>query len=308
MNYKDYYKILGVGNNASNEEIKKVYRKLALKFHPDKNPGDKLAEDKFKEINEAHHVLSDPEKRKKYDQFGQDWQHYQEAGVPEKDFDWAKYASPDGKQHYYTSGADFQNIFSGEGNSDFFETLFGQGFSEGRRTGKIKFKGHDLTASMTISLQEAYIGTTRIFEINNQTIKIKINPGIQIGQVLKLSGKGALGRNGGENGDLLLTINISLHNKLERKGSHLYRDISVDLYTAVLGGKINVETLKGIVKLNIPKETENGKVFKLTRLGMPLYGEKNKYGDLFVKVFLVIPKNLNKNEIQLFKNLSEIRN
>jgi curved DNA-binding protein len=308
MNYKDYYKILGVIKNATIDEIKTAYRKLAKKYHPDKNVNDPSAEEKFKEINEAHAVLSDPEKRKKYDQFGQDWQHYQEAGASAGGFDWKKYANQGGGQTFYASGADLNEIFEREGSSDFFDMLFGQEFKRGQTKTTFKFRGQDVSASMTITLDEAYHGTTRLFKLNGHTIKININPGIPDKHVLKLSGKGIPGLNGGENGDLYLTIHINPHPNFERKGDHLYCNVPVDLYTAILGGKVNIRTLKGNVKLSIPKETENGNVFKLADLGMPKYNEKNKFGDLFVKVSIQIPKNLNAKEIDFFKKLSQLRN
>jgi curved DNA-binding protein len=307
MLYKDYYQVLDVDKNATSEEIKKAYRKLAKRYHPDKNKNDLAAEEKFKKINEANAVLSDPEKRKKYDQYGRDWKHYQEAGVHPGGFDWTKYANQGGEQTHYASGADLNDIFGKEGFSDFFEMLFGQGIRQGRGKATFQFRGQDIAASATISMEEAYHGTTRIFQLNGQTIKITIHPGIYDQQKLKLSGKGNLGVGGGDNGDLYLTVHVDRTPDFERKGDHLYCEVPVDLYTAILGGEVNVETMKGNVRLSIPRETEDGKVFKLKGLGMPKPGKKQKYGDLFAKVSIRIPKKLSAREVKLFEELRDLR-
>jgi curved DNA-binding protein len=305
MNYKDYYDILGVQKTATPAEIKKAYRLLALKYHPDKNKGDKTAEEKFKDINEANEVLSDPEKRKKYDQFGQDWEHYQEAAKHGEKFDWSKYAQqPGGGQRFET--ADFGEVFGGGDAGDFFEMLFGQPF--GRRRGKpAALKGNDLEAEMDLSLEDAYHGATRMLKIDEQTLRIKIDPGIKDGQVLRLSGKGGAGLNGGSNGDLYLTARIREHPEFRREENDLHCDLPVELYTALLGGKVEVTTLKGRIKIDIPKETPNGKELRLKGLGMPYYKEKNKHGDLYVKVVIQLPKSLTETELGLFRKLAEIR-
>ena len=259
MTYKDYYKILGIEKTATKEEIKKAYRKLAMKYHPDKNPGDKEAERKFKEINEAHAVLSDPEKKKKYDQFGRDWELYERTGAQRGDFDFSQYTSQEGQRFYYRTG-DFSEVFGGRDADDFFEMLFGERFQArpGGRSGG--FKGPDITAETTISLEEAYHGTNRLVELGGQKIKINIKPGIRDRQILKVSGKGGPGLSGGKAGDFLLRVRIAGHAEYRREEHDLYKDIPVDLYTAVLGGKVTVPTMKGTVKVDIPKETENGKV------------------------------------------------
>ena len=304
MTYKDYYKVLGVANTATPEEIKKAYRKLALKYHPDKTKGDKVAEEKFKDVNEANEVLSDPQKRKKYDQFGADWKHYEEAGAPPGGFNWSKYASNRGGQTHTMSQEEFNAMFNEEDAGDFFETLFGlhPGERRGRRNRTIK--GDDFEAETTLSLEEAYHGSTRLIKINNQTIRVTIHPGIEDKHVLRVPGKGAVGMNGGANGDLYLTVRISSHPNFQRKGNDLYCDLPVELYTAVLGGKTKIKTLKGIVKIDIPKETPNGKVLRLIGLGMPIYGKKNEFGNLYVKVVILLPDHLSKEEIDLFKKLA----
>jgi curved DNA-binding protein len=305
MTYKDYYKVLGVDKTATPEEIKKAFRRLALKYHPDKTKGDKTAEEKFKDINEANEVLSDPEKRKKYDQFGHDWAQYQEAGQHGEKFDWSKYAQgPAGGRRSETT--DFSEIFGGGGAGDFFEMLFGQPFG-GRREKPVPLKGIDLEAEMDLSLEDSYHGATRMLKVDGQTLRIKIDPGIKHGQVLRLPGKGGAGLNGGPGGDLYLTAKIREHPEFKREGNDLYCDLPVGLYTAVLGGKVEVRTLKGKIKIDIPKETQNGKVLRLKGLGMPYYKEKNKYGDLYVKISGQLPKSLTETELGLFRQLAELR-
>jgi len=307
MNYRDYYKVLGVTKGATQEEIKKAYRALAQKYHPDKTKGDKGAEDRFKEINEANEVLSDPEKRKKYDQFGQDWKHYQEAGAQPGGFDWSKYASGQTGQTGGMSPEEFNAMFGEEGAGDIFELLFGQrrGSRRGRRSAAMK--GEDLSAEAALSLEEAYKGSARLITLDRQTIKVTINPGIADGQDLRIPGKGGPGMNGGPNGDLFLTIRIMPHPQFERKGNDLHRDLHIDLYTAVLGGKTHVQTLKGAVKVDIPKGTQNGTELRLKGLGMPVYGKKDEYGNLIVKIVVQVPQNLSDAENELFKKLAALR-
>lgn len=317
MDYKDYYKILGVEKSASQDEIKKAYRKLAVKYHPDKNAGNKEAEEKFKEINEANEVLSDAGKRKKYDELGENWKYYQQAGGQSQDFDWSRYANQGGGGTRYYSGSDFGGFegFGGGGGggfSDFFETLFGGGgFSQGggARRGRrsSSMRGEDMRASLSITLEEAYNGVEKLFTIDGQSIKLKIKPGIPDGHVLKLTGKGYAGSGGGAHGDLLLSIAIENDNRYERKGADLYTDIPVDIYTAQLGGKSEVKTFKGTVKVNIAKETDNGKTLRLPGMGMPIYGKTNEFGDLYVKVNLHVIKNLSEKEEKLFKELASLR-
>ena len=306
MIYKDYYKDLGVRKTATPAEIKKAYRALANKYHPDKAKGDKAAEEKFKEINEANEVLSDPVKRKKYDQFGADWKHYEEAGAQPGGFDWSKYASG-GRQSRSTGTQESDTTFAGDSMNDLFEMLFGQhsGQPPGRRS--VVTKGEDLETATTISLEEAYHGTARLIQINSQTIKVTIKQGVADQQTLRIAGKGGAGRSGGANGDLYLTVRIAPHPEFQRRGNDLHGDLPVDLYTAVLGGKAPIKTLKGKVSLTIPKGTPNGKEFRLRGLGMPVYSKKNKFGNLLVTVSVVLPEHLNDEETELFGKLAERR-
>lgn len=306
MDFKDYYKILGVDKNASADEIKKAYRKLALKHHPDKNPNNKAAEEKFKEINEANEVLSDPEKKKKYDELGENYNRYQQQGRPDDSFDWSKWTS--GNQGGYSSFSGGQP-FGGEGEfSSFFESLFGGGRGFNPRRSNVKSKGQDYRAEMEVPLEDAYRGTTGRIEVNGKTLEMKIKPGIRNGQVLRIKERGGPGRNGGPKGDIYLTVIIPPHPHFERKEDDLYCNIPVDLYTAVLGGKQLIITLKGNIRIDIPAGTENGKVLRLKGLGMPRFGKTNEFGDLYAKVSIMLPKNLTEKEIALFKELQKLQN
>ena len=319
MEYKDYYKILGIPKSASQDEIKKAYRKLAVKYHPDKNAGDKTAEAKFKEINEAHEVLGDAEKKRRYDELGSNWNAYQGSGQQSQGgFDWGKYqqqyGGSQGGQTYSTNFGDFSGSFGGSGGggfSDFFEAFFGgAGFGGGkqRSSGKRQaLKGEDMQAELQVTLEDAYNGAEKVFEIGGQTIKLKLKKGVTDGQILKLAGKGYPGHNNGSNGDLLLTIKVAKHPLYNRIDDDLYMDLPLDIFTAVLGGKLDVSTLKGKIKITIPPETSNGKTLRLGGLGMPKYGKDSQHGDLFVKIDLETPKNLTPEEKKLFEKLAELR-
>ncbi len=318
MDYKDYYKILGVSKTATQDEIKKAFRKLAMKYHPDKNAGDKTAEAKFKEVNEANEVIGDAEKRRKYDELGSNWNAYQQGGQTGGGFDWGKYQqqySGQGGQNYSTNFGDFGSSFGGGGGgfSDFFEAFFGgagSGFTGGKqRSGgrKQQIKGEDTQAELPISLEDAFNGAEKIFEIGGQKIKLKIKKGSYDGQTLKLAGKGYPGHNNGPNGDLLLTLKLQKHPLYNRIDDDLYMDLPLDIFTAVLGGKLDVTTLKGKIKITIPPETSNGKTLRLGGLGMPKYGKDSQHGDLFVKIELQTPKDLTTEEKKLFEELQKLR-
>lgn len=293
MEYRDYYKILGVSKSASTDDIKKAFRKLAVKYHPDKNPGDKSAEDKFKEITEANDVLSDPEKRKKYDEVGANWKHYENMQ----------------NQNGNRQGRQRTTYQTGQqgGFSDFFESFFGGGFGEtfgGGRTARQR--GQDFEGKITISLEEAYNGTSRRIHVGDDVLDIKIKAGVKDGDILRLKGKGGSGRGGGQAGDVLITTNITPHPVFDRKGNDLYRDIKVDLYSAVLGNKINVETMKGKIQVSIKPGTQNGASLRLKGMGMPVQASRDTFGDLYVKVMIVLPVNLSEKELHLFQQLSEL--
>ncbi|GEP96269.1 DnaJ C-terminal domain-containing protein [Chitinophaga cymbidii] len=304
MEYKDYYKILGVDKKASAADIKKAYRKLAVKYHPDKNPDDKLAEEKFKELNEAYEVLSDEEKRKKYDEFGENWKYYEQGGGGNTgDFDWGRWRGQGGGQQQY------EDIF-GEGGqfSDFFEHLFGGGFRSRGQQGRTRTrKGTDLHATMQVGLQDVYTGATKQIEVNGQKLNLKIKPGTYQGQVLRLKGKGHPGRNGGEPGDLLLEIGIAEDPRYELKGKDVYLELPLDLYTAVLGGKVPVAVPGSPLQLSIPAGTDGGRLFRLKGKGLPApEGGRETPGDFYVKVRITVPKQLSDEEKELFTRLSKL--
>lgn len=312
MDYKDYYKVLGVAKGASQEEIKKAYRKLAVKYHPDKNKGDKVAEEKFKEISEANNVLSDPEKRRQYDELGSNWNRYQQTGGP-GGFNWSEYARRQGGHQH--RAYDFSEVFEGAspggggrrgGFSDFFQSFFGGGFEGGGRQAGSVNRGADLRAQMEISLQDAYQGATHQFNLDGQQLRIKLKPGIEDQQTLKLAGKGAPGLSGGPAGDLYLTINVKKHPDFERKGDDLYTHAKVDLYTAVLGGKVNIMTLSGPVNMQLPEATQNEKVLRLREKGMPRYNKPGHFGDLYVTIQVELPGKLSAEEKQLFEKLRSL--
>lgn len=290
MKFTDYYQILGVPKTATAEEIKKAYRKMTMKYHPDKMPGDREAEEKFKAINEANEVLSDPEKRKKYDQLGQNWKQYENQ------------AGGNYRQHRggYTYEGDASEFFGGEGQfSDFFESFFGRGYgqqSSGPR------KGGDYQAEVDITLEEAYHGTTRLMDVNGENIRMKFK-GVREGQTLRVRGKGAPGSNGGTRGDILVTVHIPEKSGFERKGDDLYMEAPVGVFTAIAGGKVNVQTLGDPVRLVIPKGTDSGKMLRVKGKGMPRFGKEGEYGDLYVKVKLIVPKDLSAEELDTLKNI-----
>ncbi len=303
MDYKDYYKVLGVDKKATEDEIKKAYRKLAVKYHPDKNQGDKEAEAKFKEVAEAYEVLKDPDKRKKYDEMGANWKYYQQHGAA--DGGYSRYGSGASGGGSYQFEGDLNDLFGGGGNfSDFFQSFFG---GSGQGSAAYAMKGQDYRAEASITLEEAYHGTSRLLELNGQKLRIKIKPGIQDGQLLRIKGKGGRGSQGGPAGDLLINVLVEEHPLYKRKDYDLFKEVRVDLYTAVLGGKIEVDTLKGKVKVNIPPGTENGKLLRIKNRGMPHYDEMSKFGHLYININVEMPKNLSSEETALFEKLKSIR-
>ncbi len=332
MEYKDYYKILGVPRNATEKEIKKAYRKLARQYHPDANPNDPTAEEKFKEINEAYEVLSDPEKRKKYDQFGAQWKNFTSAGGRPEDFwqQWQRGAgagagAPGGASYRTVSPEEFEEMFGGAGGfSDFFEALFGMGGRRGARTGGFEdifggaygpgagtrarpVRGRDIEHPIDITLEEAYHGTSRMLQMDGERIEVKIPRGVKTGSRVRVAGKGEPGRHGGKPGDLYLKINVLPHPKFQRDGDDLRLKLPVDLYTLILGGEVQVPTLDRPLILNIPPETDNGKIFRLRGKGMPNLKKPDKHGDLYVEVSAKLPKHLTEKEKELFRQLRALR-
>lgn len=309
MEFKDYYKTLGVEKDATQEEIKKAYRKLALKYHPDRNPNNNAAEEKFKEITEANEVLSNPDKRKKYDQLGANWKQYEHAGGGMNDW-FNQYASGRQGGSSFRFEGDLGNLFGNVGGfSDFFESFFGGRRSQQHAGSPFTQtqKGSDYEADLNLTFEEAYNGTERQINVDGRKLKIVIDPGTREGKKLRLRNQGAQGRGSGERGDLYLTIHILEHPFYEVKDDDLYYNLDVELYSAVLGGKVQITTIDGKkINLTIPKESENGKLLKIKNMGMKK-SNSNRKGDLIVRVNIQIPKNLTAEELKLFKKLSELR-
>ncbi len=298
MAFIDYYEILGVNKNASEEEIKKVYRKLARKYHPDLNPNDKEANKKFQQINEANEVLSDPEKRKKYDQYGKDWQHAEE-------FEKARHSG----QRRSTAGAEdfsgFSGAFDEEGFSDFFQSMFGSSGRTRGRASQVKFRGEDYNAELHLSLRDAYKTHQQTLKVNDKNIRITIPAGVENGQIIKLKGHGGPGINGGPNGDLYITFVIADDPKFKRLGNDLHATVDLDLYTAVLGGEITIDTMNGKVKLKVKPETQNGTVTRLKGKGFPVYKKEGEFGDLYITYSIKIPTHLTEKQKELFRELQK---
>jgi len=314
MDFKDYYNTMGVAKTASQDEIKKAYRKLAVKYHPDKNAGNKQSEEKFKDISEAYEVLKDPEKRKKYDTLGSNWKQY-EQGYGGGGADFSQWARQGGGRQYsrtYTSedfgGTDFSDFFnsffSGEGGQGFGDIFGGQ---RKNRTAGRPSKGQDYEATLEVTLNEAFHGSKRMITVNEEKISVSIPQGVYNGQVLRVKGKGSPGRKGGESGDLYMHVQMLPDPFYEIKENDLYCDLHISLYQAVLGGEVPVHAPKGSFTMKIPGETQNGKVLRMKGLGMPLYRKKNEFGDLYLKIIIDIPQNLTSKEIELFKQLASLR-
>lgn len=296
MEYVDYYKILGLDKNASTEDIKKAYRKLARKYHPDINPNNKEAHKKFQEVNEANEVLSDPEKRKKYDQYGKDWKHAEEFEKAKQQQRQRTY--PGGGNEFFGSGGD-------DNFSDFFESLFGGGGRRERR--ETRFRGNDYEAQLQLGLREAFTTHQRTLTLNGKNIRITIPAGVEDGQKIRLKGHGAPGSNGGPNGDLYITFVIEEDPQFKRLGNDLYTAADVDLYTSVLGGETTVETMSGKLKLKVPPGTQNDTRTRVKGKGFPVYKNEGQFGDLYITYKVKIPTSLTEKEKELFMQLSKLR-
>lgn len=296
MAFIDYYKVLEIDKKATEAEIKKAYRKLARKYHPDINPNDKDAEKKFKEINEANEVLGNPEKRKKYDAYGENWQH---AGEFEK---------ANQQQRYYNKNASQEDFNSygrdGDDYSDFFESLFGN--ANRNRSRSQQFKGTDFNTELQLNLDEVYITQKKTISVNGKNIRFTIPAGVENGQTIKISGHGGDGINGGPKGDLYITFSIKNHPDFKRDKNNLYTTVTLDLYKAVLGGEITVATFDGKAKLKIAAGTQNGTQVKLKGKGFPVYKDEGHFGDLYITFQIKIPTNLSDKELKLFTELSKL--
>ncbi len=311
MDYIDYYKILGLDKNASEEDIKKAYRKLARKHHPDLNPNDKNANKTFQQINEANEVLSDPEKRKKYDKYGKDWKNAEQyekarqeygdrAGGSRGGGGFGGFGGEQGGEQYYEyqEGSDF---------SEFFESMFGRASGRGRSSSQGKFRGQDIQAELQISLTDAYNTHPQTFNINGKNIRITIPAGVEDGQVIKLKGHGGQGVNGGPAGDLYITFRIQNNTMFNRVGDDLYLNTQIDLYTAILGGEVTIDLLDNSkLKLKVKSVTQNGTKVRLKEKGFPVYKKEGQFGDLYVTYEVKLPNSLNEEEKKLFEQLRNL--
>ncbi len=305
MDYKDYYKILGVPKNASGDDVKRAYRKLAMKYHPDRNPGNKSAENQFKEINEAYEVLSDPKKRARYDQLGDSYFRYQQSGGAPGGFNWEEWftQAPGGRTVQY----DVDDLFGGLGGfSEFFRAIFGgMGGETMRQTATRARQPAAYQQPVEISLEEAFHGTSRILQLDNRRLEGKIPPGAQTGTKIRLAGVGPVGPNG-QKSDIYLVVQVRPDPRFERKSDDLYTEANIDLYTAVLGGQLRVQTLGGEVLLSIPPGTQPGQKFRLSGRGMPRLRNPQNRGDLYVTARIKLPRQLNEQQKRLFEQLRDL--
>jgi curved DNA-binding protein len=326
MDFQDYYVSLGVAPDADQKAIKKAYQKLAKKYHPDVNPGDKAAEAKFKEATEAYQAVSDPEKRRKYDELRQDYQQWKSRGG-RGDYNWDRWQSNPGgggggRQTYTMSPEDFAEMFGGSGSSggfngmggdgysDFFSTLFGGGGGRGFGVGSTGVRaraGQDLEVEVQVTLEEAYNGTTRIIRTGEKQIEAKIPKGVRTGSKVRLTGQGGPGISGGPEGNLYLNITLTPHARFVRDGDDLRADIPIDFYRAVLGGEVSVTTLGGEVLLKIPPLSQSRKKFRLKGKGMPNLEKPNQFGDFFAELSIVLPDGMSDQEITVLRDLAEKR-
>ncbi|MFD2289007.1 DnaJ domain-containing protein [Pedobacter petrophilus] len=292
MDYIDYYKILDLKTSASIDDIKKAYRKLARKYHPDLNPNNEEANKKFQQINEANEVLSDPDKRKKYDKYGKDWQHADQLDAQQRQ-----------RSQSQGGGSGYSGGFGGDDFSDFFSSMFGGG--AGRSSRQSPFKGQDYNADLQLNLKDAYTTHKQTLTVNGRQVRITIPAGVENGQKIKLSGYGAPGANNGQPGDLYIKFNISEDPKFKRKGNDIYIQEEIDVYTAILGGEKIVDTLNGKVKLQVPAGTQPDATLRLKGKGFPVYKKDNQFGDLYIKWQVKLPTNLNEAQKELFEKLSK---
>lgn len=299
MAFIDYYEVLGIPKTADEKEIKAAYRKMARKYHPDLNPDNKEAEKRFKEVNEANEVLSNPENRKKYDKYGKDWKHGEE-------FEKAQQQRRQQQSQYSQYGSGTEG-FGGQDYSDFFESMFGGASGHSRQSHSPKFKGQDYNAELHLELKDVYTTQKQVLTVNEKKIRITIPAGVENGQLIKIKGNGGPGMNGGPNGDLYIKFIINNHTDFKREGNNLYKDQPVDIYTAVLGGDIHVDTFDGKVKLKVKAGTGNGTKVKLKGKGFPVYKKDGEFGDLILTYQIQIPENLSEKEIELFKELKKIK-
>lgn len=305
--FKDYYAALGISPEADEKTIKQAYRKLARQYHPDVNPGDTQAEERFKEINEAYQALSDPEKRSKYDALRQQYQQWQRTGGP-GGFNWGQWQTAPGERVYSRTASpeDLQDLFGEDSPfSDFFSSIFGQGVGVGRDTRPQR--GRDVEVGVEITLEEAFYGTTRSIQAGNRRIEARIPPGVRTGSRVRLAGQGSPSMSNAPAGDLYLVIEVTPHPQFERDNDDLTCVIAVDVYTAAIGGEVRVQTLDGNVMLKILPRTQADRTFRLRGKGMPRLDWPEERGDLYARVKLFLPENLSDEEISTLETLARKR-
>ncbi|MDD2921154.1 MAG: DnaJ C-terminal domain-containing protein [Anaerolineales bacterium] len=310
MDFKDYYEILGVAPNADKKAIKQTYRQLARKHHPDVNPGNKAAEEKFKTINEAYQVLSDEKQRKKYDALRAQYQQWQQKGGRQQDFDWQNWSSqPDqGARVQYATAEDLEDLFGNDSPySDFFANIFGGKASSGRSASPSPRRGRDVEYEVDLTLEEAFRGAERALEIDGHRIQASIPLGVRTGTRVRLAGRAEPGKNGGAAGDLYLIIKVLPNETFERDGDDLHLDAPVDIFTAVAGGEIRIHTLEKTLTLKIPPRTNANQIFRLRGKGMPYLRESTKRGDMFARVKLILPDALTDLEVESIRALASAR-
>lgn len=300
MAFVDYYSTLGLDKTASQEDIKKAYRKLARKYHPDLNPDDETAKKKFQELNEANEVLTDPKKRRKYDQYGENWKHGEEYEQTQQQY---RGRSSGTSQQNPFEGFDYNGNYETGEYSDFFEQLFGSRFGTGRKS---SFKGQDYNAEVELTLPQASSTHKQTFTVNGKNIRITIPAGVQDGQKIRLKGQGAAGVNGGPNGDLYITFHIAPDPRFARQGDDLYTKVEIDLFTALLGGEAIIETLNGKIKVKIKSGTQNGTKIRLKEKGFPIYKKEGQFGDFYAEVMVKIPTDLNDEQKKLFEQAAAL--
>ena len=314
MDFKDYYDILGVQPEADEKAIQQAFRRLARKVHPDVNPGNKEAEEKFKTINEAYQVLSNVEQRKKYDELRAQYKHWQQTGGDQQDFDWQNWsAQPDrGTRVQYANAEDLEDLFgSGSPYSDFFTNIFGQaqqtGRGNARRTPPGPRRGRDIEYEVDLTLEEAFHGAERLLEVDGHRIKAGIPAGVHTGSRVRLAGQGEPGHNNGPAGDLFLIVSVLPNETFAREGDNLHMDVPVDLFTAIAGGEIRISSVDRPLILKIPPRTNAGQSFRLRGKGMPHLGDPKTRGDLFAMVKLVLPDPLTEEEVKIIRDLASTR-
>jgi curved DNA-binding protein len=311
MDFKDYYEILGVAPTADKKAIQQTYRQLARKHHPDVNPGNKDAEEKFKTINEAYQVLSDAKKRKKYDELRAQYQQWQKTGgQQQQDFDWQNWSAESGKgaRPQYANAEDLEDLFgSASPYSDFFSNIFGGKTSSGRNAPISPRRGRDVEYEVDLTLEEAFRGTERALEIDGHRVQASIPLGVRTGTRVRLAGRGEPGKNGGASGDLYLVIKVLPNDIFERDGDDLHMDAAVDIFTAIAGGEIRIPALERPLTLTIPPRTNANRTFRLRGKGMPYLREPNKRGDMFARVKLVLPDALTDQEVEGITALASAR-